>query len=370
MHFPFRSVQLTTCRHTISISAGKRLVHSYIPVVDVSALRDDNSSLAARKRVGAELFTAASDVGFFYIKGHAIDEGILTEAIERARFFFERLCDEEKDLLHIRHSHSRCRGYQRLGENVTMGSRDQHEALDLYRDMPCIDGSSSSSSTPIGPTLAGRNTWPSEARLPGFRHHFDEVYVGAMLGLGQSLSRGLALGLGLEEVHLDRFFDRSFWVMRLISYPQPSRSHIGDSDSALGCGAHTDYGCLTILNQDDDPRFSACLEAETTAGNWVPVPHVPGCLAVNVGDMLALWSSDRLRATPHRVMSLPPAARHPNNDPGGEQKSRISVPFFFEPNYDAYIEPLFTDSTSCAPTKPIRYGDHLLEKVSSNFALL
>lgn len=55
---------------------------------------------------------------------------------------------------------------------------------------------------------------------------------------------------------------------------------------------------------------------------------------------------------------------------------RLSVPFFFEPNYDAFIEPLSPERRNDSPTvgsetagesRGITYGDHLVSKTKSNF---
>jgi isopenicillin N synthase-like dioxygenase len=53
---------------------------------------------------------------------------------------------------------------------------------------------------------------------------------------------------------------------------------------------------------------------------------------------------------------------------------RVSVPFFYEPNFDAWVEPI---PQLCGPPHAppqrhlagVRYGDHLQRKVFSNFEL-
>ena len=73
---------------------------------------------------------------------------------------------------------------------------------------------------------------------------------------------------------------------------------------------------------------------------------------------MARWTNGLYRATPHRV--LRPAAT-----------SRISVPFFFEPNYKAVISPLprCCELTGRGPQWPsVVYGDHLYAKTSQNFS--
>jgi hypothetical protein len=34
---------------------------------------------------------------------------------------------------------------------------------------------------------------------------------------------------------------------------------------------------------------------------WHPCPHLPGCITVNVGDSLQLWSDGVLKSNYHRV---------------------------------------------------------------------
>src|SRR5690348_16586493 len=60
-----------------------------------------------------------------------------------------------------------------------------------------------------------------------------------------------------------------------------------------------------------------------------PAPAVPGTFVVNTGAMLARYSNDRFRLTPHRVI----------NHNGA---SRYAIPFFLAPNHDAVVD--------CVPT--------------------
>jgi len=164
----------------------------------------------------------------------------------------------------------------------------------------------------------------------------------------------VALALGLPDDHFQEYYDDSFWVLRVIHYPL---SDPAADQKDLGCGVHTDYGCLTMINADST---RGCLQAKNTSGKWVTVEPLPGALTCNIGDMLARWTNGLYRSTPHRVLRPQSGA------------SRISIPFFFEPNYQAEIAPLPQCCTSTGqPPRfpPIVYGDHLLSKTSSNFQL-
>lgn len=52
---------------------------------------------------------------------------------------------------------------------------------------------------------------------------------------------------------------------------------------------------------------------------------------------------------------------------------RVSIPFFFEPNFDAHVKPLAAalriqnGESGEKEYQPVVYGDFLLSKVSSNF---
>ena len=83
---------------------------------------------------------------------------------------------------------------------------------------------------------------------------------------------------------------------------------------------------------------------------------MPGAFVINVGDMMRIWTNGLFRATPHRVLR-----------PTGDAR-RISVPFFFEPEYDAWIEPLeHLQVERGERLAGITYGEHLLSKTENNF---
>ncbi|TSD81993.1 isopenicillin N synthase family oxygenase, partial [Mycobacterium sp. KBS0706] len=103
--------------------------------------------------------------------------------------------------------------------------------------------------------------------------------------------------------------------------------------------AHTDFGCLTLLLQDEADG----LQARLPDGSWLDIPPAKGHLVVNFGKLLERWTSGRILAAEHRVLS-----------PGRE---RFSVPFFYEPRVDARIEPLALGDAE--PYVPFLYGDHV-----------
>jgi isopenicillin N synthase-like dioxygenase len=130
-------------------------------------------------------------------------------------------------------------------------------------------------------------------------------------------------------------------------------------------GEHTDYGLLTILKQDD----TGGLEVKS-GGDWRPAPPVAGTFLCNIGDMLDRMTAGQYKSTPHRVRNV-------------ARRDRLSFPFFFDPHFDARIEPIVTvDGMRAADDRSARwdhasvhdfegtYGDYILAKVSKVFPQL
>jgi isopenicillin N synthase-like dioxygenase len=118
----------------------------------------------------------------------------------------------------------------------------------------------------------------------------------------------------------------------VIHYPP----HSPAPEGVFGAAPHTDYGCLTILAQDD----IGGLEVARREAMWISATPVPGTFVINIGDILARWTNDVFTSTLYRVIN-----RSPDRD-------RYSTPFFFDPNLDAVIEPF---STCIRAQPPARY---------------
>jgi isopenicillin N synthase-like dioxygenase len=118
-------------------------------------------------------------------------------------------------------------------------------------------------------------------------------------------------------------------------------------------GEHTVYGLLTILLQDD----AGGLEMKSWS-QWVPAPPIPGSFVCNVGDMLDRMTGGGYCSTPHRVHNPVP-------------RDRLSIPFFFDPNFFAQdLPPDDRDERwdkSSVHAFQGTYGDYLLGKVGKVF---
>mmetsp|Transcript_10730 Transcript_10730/g.16828 ORF Transcript_10730/g.16828 Transcript_10730/m.16828 type:complete len:249 (-) Transcript_10730:702-1448(-) len=189
--------------------AGRRCFTS-IPIVDIGKL---GGSVSERTVIGKELDAACRDCGFFYIRGHGVDETLLKSVRELTREWFD-LPDNQKQLIQVG-EHTKFRGWQPLGVNVTRYEggfqRDWHESIDLYREVQVANSTDPRELRTINP-------WPKQIPLlePALK-----AYVTAMLRLGRHLMRGIAIGLELSPTVFEdaNKIDESYWCMRLINYP-------------------------------------------------------------------------------------------------------------------------------------------------------
>lgn len=65
-----------------------------IPIIDIS--HATSPILEERKAVAREIFQACSQIGFFYVKNHGVDEAVIETVQREGLRFFEQLSHEEK----------------------------------------------------------------------------------------------------------------------------------------------------------------------------------------------------------------------------------------------------------------------------------
>jgi isopenicillin N synthase-like dioxygenase len=319
--------------HTPDASLSDRL-----DVIDLEPLRlgGDHHELASA------IDRASRSLGFFVVVGHGVPGRVRDAAFDAARRFFAQPRDEKLRVDIARSPHHR--GYVALASEALEDGLpgDLKECFDVGGELP-DDHPEVRAGTP----LYGSNTWPD---LPGFREDV-EAYQFAALDAAHLVLRGMALALDLEEHHFTASMHDPLCNLRLLHYPPTDEAPPGPDQP--GCGAHTDYGSVTLLATDD----VAGLQVQGRDGRWRDVSVEAGQLVVNLGDMFARWTNDRYVSTPHRVIS--PRSRH-----------RYSIPFFVNPNFHTPISCL----PSCTgPDHPVRYptvtaGDYLLSRFDATHA--
>ena len=325
------------------------------PTISIAPFLSTSPSPDHLSATSNALSRACRAPGFFYLTNHNLPESLTSHVLSLAREFFTTAPQPEKGKLKRREvgegNGDGARGYQVIGENVTEGKGDWHEGIDWYRPIILGEpgkGEGKDMRKPPYDLLQGLNQWPSHPAK--FRQVYEE-YIRLMLELGTAVVRAMGQALKQEGVLDDseKFVNHtreSFWVLRAIGYP-PLPAH-EQAEGKVSCGAHTDYGCVTLLLADETKgALQVWLQDEGGEGKWVDVNPVPGALVVNIGDMMERWSGGRWKSTRHRVMHR------------GEG-FRVSVPFFFEPDFGARVPGKGGEGE-------VVYGEYLMGKVRGNF---
>ena len=322
--------------------AGARVPLDQIPIIDLDPFLKGDA--AARKRVALEIGRACRDIGFFYVVNHGVSRELVQRTFAEAKRFFALPMEKKRE---ITIEKSPChRGYFALGgENLDPAKQkatgDLKEGLKIGRDLP-----TDHPLVKAGLPLHGPNQWPTG--LPGWKEAM-QAYYAALSKLGREIMHAFALALEMPETHFDRWLTGPMATAGPLHYP-PQSGRI--TEARLGAGAHTDFGCLTILAQDP----VGGLQVRNSAKAWIDAPYVPDSFVVNIGDMMARWTNDLFASTLHRVINT-------------SGKDRYSIPFFFDPDFNADLTVL---ATCVGPDRPAKYppttgGQHLLDRIEETF---
>ena len=300
--------------------------------------------------VPAAIDEACRTVGFFQIVGHGVDPVLEARAWAVAQEFFGQP-DAVKSGVGIPTGDAY--GYgpfraERLA--ASLGDVTPPDLKETFSVGP-LPGRAEVAADPAAAFVFSPTPWPST--MPSMASIMSEYYD-LLASLVARLMSRMAVALGLDPHVFASSIDRHTSALRLLHYPDLRGR--GVEPGQLRAGAHSDYGTLTLLRQDDAPGG---LQVRDVGGRWHDVPAVDGAYVVNVGDTLARWTNDRWRSTVHRVVVPPADSVH--------DCSRQSIAFFHNANWDAVIECL----PGCAepgemPTyPPVTAGQHLMNKFRS-----
>lgn len=300
-----------------------------LPTIDVSAFATGAAPTPERDEIAELIDATCREIGFFLIVGHGVQASTKASMLNAAREFFA-LPLRHKQAISI--DKSPChRGYVGIeSETLDDGTAgDLKETLDTGGehgpDHPEVRA---------GVPLFGPNQLPE---LPGFRDTWRTYRVQA-IEAADRVQRAMARALGMPDDYIVALpGGETMYNLRLIHYP-PQRTVV-PAPGQLGCGAHTDYGTVTVLADDG----IGGLQVMRRDGEWIDVAVPPDALVVNIGDLMALWTNDRWVSNPHRVIN--PA-----------ETDRYSMPLFVTPPFHAEIRCL----PSClAPGETPRYEPQL-----------
>ncbi|HWH82660.1 MAG TPA: 2OG-Fe(II) oxygenase family protein [Burkholderiaceae bacterium] len=266
-----------------------------------------------KPEITEQLWSAATDIGFFQVVNHGIPLADIKSAFAMTQAFFAL-----PDAVKARHPLKKAlnAGWEsRAQVRPSTGTADQKESYQITR-----------------PHMAPQALWPGEAELAGFE--------ATMLGfeaqcwdVGMKLLSCFADRLGFASDFFTRAHDPSVpayqSTLRLLHYFAIEPAQRGALD-LWRAGAHTDFDCLTLLfQQAGQGGLQVCPGKDMDAQQWTPIEPADEVITCNIGDMLMRWSDDRLPSNFHRVK---------NPRPDEYQGARYSLAFFCQANRDVVIE--------------------------------
>jgi isopenicillin N synthase-like dioxygenase len=312
--------------------AARSIGPDSIPVIDIGSLASGDA--AATADIARAMLAAAEATGFFYVSNHGVAQSLIDEVFEVAGTFFAAPTPVKHDVS-VNPWH---RGFVRAGEaKMYAGSRPDLKESFIW-GLDTAAGLTTPDAFGIPP-----NQWPSF--LPQMRPVLTR-YFDAVNAVGWHLLRAFAVSLDLPQDRFIRGIARPTSRGSIIYYP-PQSPDLGEDQ--FGVAPHTDWGCLTLLYQDQ----TGGLEVRGREG-WVSAVPIAGTYVVNVGDLLARWTNDRFRSTPHRVV----------NRSGHE---RLSCAVFVDPDRDTEITPV-TGPGQAAHYDTVTCGAYVQQRFDAAFA--
>jgi isopenicillin N synthase-like dioxygenase len=296
-----------------------------IPMIDLAPLITDDAT--GRHSVSRAIDHAAREAGFLYLKQPLLTDADHARMAAIARDFFGR-----SDAHKLRYAFDEALnfGYGAIGGE----GLDPYKPKDLKETFTMRD---------VEGHCQDAARWPD----PRFRAASVAFYRQCRRICGYVME-AFARSLDLEPRFFDDKHTGKTQTLRLLHYP-PSEPAAPDQ---LGAGAHTDYGSCTLVFQDN----AGGLEVQAFDGSWIAAPPIPGTVVVNTGDLLARWTNDIYRSTPHRVRVRP----------GDARDGRLSIAFFNDPDPEVWVEALPSCVTQARPRKypPITAHEHILERIA------
>jgi isopenicillin N synthase-like dioxygenase len=329
-----------------------------IPLLDLNAFYDPQSSTSDLKQLLCQLDETLSDTGFLCIKGTQVSPESVSFTQQIALAFFDQAQTDKDKVKAVRHANRGYTALSELGLSYAMDAADLKadrqappDLFERYRIGP-VDEFSPALMAPFLTTAYAPNIWPT---TPSNFTVTMQDYYRLMNRLSQDLLSLFALVLGLPVNWFSDKVDRSMGSLAINHYPAQLTAPL---PGQLRAGPHTDYGTLTIVAPTAAPGG---LQIRTRDGRWEDVHVDPGTFVVNIGDMMAQWSNDRWVSTVHRVAN--PDLSH------GLAGRRLSLVFFHQPNPDAVIDCI---PTCCGADRPAKYqsvlaGEYINAKINRHF---
>jgi len=283
-----------------------------------------------------EIGHAYETIGFVALKGHFLDDTLVNNLYSEIKNFFE-LPVETKEKYEIPGIGGQ-RGYVSFGKESAKGKKEGDLKEFWHFGQYVEDDAERAKEYP-------KNVLVNE--LTNFNEVGKETYK-MLEKTAKYVLRSLALHLSLEETYFDQYIKNGNSILRPIHYPPIATEPKGAERAA----AHGDINLITLLMGAQGKG----LQVQNHNGDWIDAMAEPDELMINVGDMLARHSNNKLKSTIHRVTNPP-------KEMWGT--SRYSIPFFMHPISEMKLDVLENciDSKNPKQFEDITAGEFLEQRL-------
>lgn len=267
-----------------------------VPTLDISKfINGDRSDMLNFSNL---LGSSFKQTGFAIIKNHGLKRDIIKNLYGIMKEFFD--LEDEKKIKYFFPKLFGQRGYVIKKQEHAKGSK-KGDLKEFYH---------------IGnpfPGASPKNVYPIE--IDNFQKVTNQAFLN-LEDIGMKVLESIAMYLNLELNYFSNKVRGGESIMRAIHYyPIDSRDI---SDGSVRAAAHGDINLITLLMG----ASADGLEILTKDNKWIPIKSESDQLVINVGDMLARHTNNKLMSTIHRVVN--PSKELLNT-------SRYSIPFFMHP---------------------------------------
>jgi isopenicillin N synthase-like dioxygenase len=283
-----------------------------------------------------EIGHAYETIGFVALKGHFLDDTLVHNLYSEIKNFFE-LPVATKEKYEIPGIGGQ-RGYVSFGKESAKGKKEG-DLKEFWHFGQYVENDTERAKEYPENVLVNE--------LTNFNEVGKETYK-MLEKTAKYVLRSLALYLSLEENYFDPYIKNGNSILRPIHYPPIATEPKGAERAA----AHGDINLITLLMGAQGKG----LQVQNHNGDWIDAMAAPDELMINVGDMLARHSNNKLKSTIHRVTNPP-------KEMWGT--SRYSIPFFMHPISEMKLDVLENciDSKNPKQFEDITAGDFLEQRL-------
>jgi isopenicillin N synthase-like dioxygenase len=307
---------------------------SIIPIIDFSGFYSDD--LSRRRKIINEVDHCASKIGFMYAKNLSVRNELIQSAFQSSAKFFNLPTNEKKHFVYEGADNNH--GYQGFASERL----DQNNPVDLKEAFTMRD---------IPRSIKEGRPWPSD----GYRDIAAQLFERSLAD-ANTVMEAFAEALGLPLNFFRKCHNGEVITLRYLHYPLIDQK---PKEGQLGAGAHTDYGTVTLLYQDD----VGGLEVKGTDGKWHQAKYIPDTVIINTGDLMSRWTNEKYRSTLHRVRA--------RTQQEAKATDRYSIAFFTDPDNKTPVSVLPNCQSRSNPPKfkDTTAGEHIKERIAASLVL-